>query len=188
MNIVEQVATGRKSRKIPAARVAERTGLRTSNLYAIEHGRRSPTADTLERAAAGAGLRLLAVDVEGNPIAADVAEEIAAAPDDETAYRAWLQLNNVLARANPVTQVLLTAVEPRPVNRDWDAALAGLIEWRLRQKHTPLPEWVQRPARTESGRWAPWPDIRVIDADPELVPEPLRRRGVLVEEGELESV
>lgn len=188
MNIVEQIATVRRQRRITASRVAERTGLRTSNLYAIEHGRRSPTADTLEKAAEGAGLRVLAVDVEGNPIAADFVDEIAAAPDDETAYRAWLQLANVLARSAPVTQLLLAAVEPRSVNPDWDAAISGLVEWRLRQKNTPLPAWVQRPTKTVSGNWAPWPGIRIVDADPDLVPEPLRRRGVLVEEGELESV
>lgn len=190
MSIVAQIAETRKRRGITAAVVAERTGLQTSNLYAIEHGRRSPTVDTLERIAKGLGLRLLAVDVGNQALVSDIAETIAtfdAEGDEERAYRAYIQLNNQLITSPATTQVLLTYNPPRHITAEWDASIAGLVEWRLRQKGAPVPEWVEENTGLTTGHWEPWPSIRLLDADLELVPEPLRRRGIWLKEGELDS-
>lgn len=190
MSIVDQIARSRRRRGITAAQVAARTGLQTSNLYALEQGRRSPTVSTLERAAAGIGLRLIAVDVGGQHLAAEIADSIAeheSAGREEYAYRAFLQLNNQLATSDAVTQVLLTATPPRHISPEWDATLAALVEWRLRQKDAPIPSWVHATPSVTVGHWAPWPSIRVIDADLDLVPDPFRRRGIWLEAGELES-
>lgn len=190
MSIVQQLASSRRSRGITAAEIAERTGLQTSNLYAIERGRRSPTVDTLERAAAGLGLRLLAVDVGNQALVSDIADSIAAYEiegAEELAYRAFIQLNNQLVSSPASTQVLLTYVPPRHITPEWDAAIAGLVEWRLRQKDAPIPEWVEENIGLGARHWAPWPSIRYIDADLDLIPGPFRRRGIWLEEGELES-
>jgi transcriptional regulator with XRE-family HTH domain len=190
MSIVEQIAVSRKRRGITAAQVAERTGLQTSNLFAIEHGRRRPTVDTLERTASGIGLRLIAVDVGNQALVSDIAQTIAeheASGAEELAYRAFIQLNNQLVSSSASTQVLLTCVPPVHISREWDAALAALIEWRLHQKDAPIPAWVEDEAGLTGGHWAPWPSIRYIDADLNLVPGPFRRRGIWLEAGELES-
>ena len=189
-SIVDQITVVRKRRGITASQVAERTGLQTSNLYAIERGRRSPTVDTLERAAAGVGLRIVAVDVGNQALVSDIAESIVAHEaegDEESAYRAFLQLNNQLVNTSASTQVLLTCAPPRSISPEWDAAIAGLIEWRLGEKGAPVPAWVNENTGLSSGHWAPWPSIRAIDADLGLVPEPLLRRGIWLEEGELDS-
>lgn len=190
MSIVDQIADSRRRRGITAAQVAERTGLQTSNLYALEQGRRSPTVTTLERAAAGLGLRLVAVDVGGQFLATDIADSIAdyeSSGREEHAYRAFIQLNNQLVTSNAVTQVLLTATPPRRITPEWDAALAALVEWRLGEKGAPIPSWVAETPGLDAGHWAPWPSIRAVDADIALVPAPFLRRGIWLEAGELES-
>ncbi|GAA1527504.1 transcriptional regulator with XRE-family HTH domain [Microbacterium ginsengiterrae] len=190
MGIITQIARSRRRRGITAAQVAERTGLKTSNLYAIEQGRRSPTVETLERAAAGLGLRLLAVDIGELSFVSDFAEVIAdydADGAEEQAYRAFMRLNRQLAAAPATTQVLLTYTPPRPVTVEWDAALAGLVEWRLRQKDAPIPDWVEENLGLDAGHWEPWPSVRHTDPDVHLVPGPFRRRGIWIEAGELDA-
>lgn len=190
MSVVEQIADSRKRRGITAAQVAERTGLQTSNLYAIEHGRRSPTVETLERAAAGLGLRLVAVDVGDRALVTDIGDAIARYESDgaeEPAYRVFMQLNDHLVASSASTQVLLTYTPPRHISPEWDAAIAALVEWRLRQKDAPIPDWVEENSGLGVGHWAPWPSVRYIDADPALIPGPFLRRGIWVEAGELES-
>lgn len=191
MSIIDQIADSRRRRGITAAQVAERSGLQTSNLYALEHGHRRPTVTTLERVAAGLGLTLVAVDVGNQALVADIADAIAEheeAGTEEQAYRAFIQLNNQLVASTPTIQVLLSATPPRRISSEWDAALAGLVEWRLTQTGAPIPEWAVENTGLEEGQhWAPWPAIRLIDAELDLVPEPLLRRGIWVEAGELES-
>lgn len=190
MSIVNQIADSRRRRGITAAQVAARSGLQTSNLYALEHGHRRPTVTTLERAAAGLGLRLLAVDVGNQALASDIADAIAghdASGAEELAYRAYIQLNNQLAASSATTQVLLTVTPPRHISREWDAALAALVEWRLTEKGAPVPDWAAENAGLNGEHWAPWPAIRLLDADLDLVPEPFLRRGIWLEAGELES-
>ena len=75
----------------------------------------------------------------------------------------------------------------RRVERWSDAALAALVEWRLGEKGAPIPSWVEQTPGLEAGHWAPWPSIRVVDADLDLVPEPFLSRGIWLEAGELES-
>lgn len=190
MSIIGQIADSRKRRGITAAQVAARSGLQTSNLYALESGRRSPTVGTLERAAAGLGLRLVAVDVGNQALVTDIAEAIIRYEHDgeeESAYRAFIQLNNQLVKSSAITQVLLTAAPPRHIGPGWDATIAALVEWRLYQKDAPIPSWVNENTGLAEGHWAPWPSIRYIDADIDLVPWPFRRRRIWLEAGELES-
>lgn len=131
------------------------------------------------------------MDVGNQAFASDIAETIAAYEAEgaeESAYRAFIQLNNELADSSATTQLVLSYTPPRRITPEWDAALAGLIEWRLRQKDTPIPEWVEENTGLDVGHRPPWPSIRLIDPDINLVPGPFRRRGIWIEEGELDSV
>jgi hypothetical protein len=135
-------------------------------------------------------LRLVAVDVGGQFLATDIADSIAeyeSSGREEHAYRAFIQLNNGLTTSDAVTQVLLTAAPPRRITPEWDATLAALVEWRLGEKGAPVPSWVVETPGLDAGHWAPWPSIRTVDADLDLVPEPFLRRGIWLEAGELES-
>lgn len=190
MNIIEQLVRARKQRGISAAEVALRAGIQRSNLSAIERGRRDCTVSTLEKLAAGAGLRLVVTDLGGRPLVSETARSIGryvAECNEAAAYRALLQLNNDLASAGPSEAEVLANVEPDPISPEWDAAVAGLVEWRLADIGASLPAWTSRKVRNAAIHWAPWSEIRVVEPDPAEVPEPLRRRGVYLEKGELAS-
>jgi hypothetical protein len=70
---------------------------------------------------------------------------------------------------------------PEPIgNQVWDAALAGLVAWRLTDENTPLSPWVDK-----SRFFLPLPRNLGIDrADPVPeaadIPPEFARRGVLV--------
>jgi hypothetical protein len=51
----------------------------------------------------------------------------------------------------------------------------------------PTPHWVTETSGDPTARWNPWATELTDLVDVDRVPEPLRRRGVLIEAGELES-
>ena len=189
MTIIESIARARRLKRLSLADVARRSGLQASNLSAIESGKRQPTALNLERAAHGAGVHLIVADLGGRHPASQIAQAIAdsGASGDEWGQARWLvQLSNDLVAADPFIKVLLAAEPPRPVSPTWDAALAGIVEWRLRQASLPVPVWASRNAGDPTSKWSIWPGP--VDIDAREVPEPLLRRGVWVGEGELHSL
>ena len=126
----------------------------------------------------------------GRETASSAADEIRQAHfdgDDEAAYRAFVQLSNDLVDTEHDVKGLLGAEQPDSVSPEWDAAIAGLVEWRLRQAGLPTPAWVDQVRGDVTWRWAPWPAIRVIKARIDRVPEPFAKRGIWIEEGELDS-
>lgn len=187
MSIVQQVAALRKHRGTSARTIAERSGVHTPNIYAIEHGRRDPAASTLERIAEAAGVKLLAVDTDGIPFVfetARVLQEAVAANAPLDAYRQLIQLSDDLVAADAATAGVLAHTPPTSLLREWKAAVAGIVEWRLQSKGTPLPSWLNEGAALQ-GPWRPFEVPYEIDEA--AIPEPLRRRGVWIEEGELTS-
>ncbi|MCS5731835.1 helix-turn-helix transcriptional regulator [Herbiconiux moechotypicola] len=188
MTTVDAMTRARRRKRLSVAEVARRSGLQPSNLSAIESGSREPTARNLERAARGAGLHLLVVDLHGRSSAADIAGEIAEAEptgDRWRQARLFVQLSDDLVGADPFVKVLIAAEPPRPIDAEWDAAIAGLVEWRLTQFGLPLPEWVSDALGDVESRWSIWPGAVRVDAAE--VPAPLLRRGVWVSGAELES-
>jgi transcriptional regulator with XRE-family HTH domain len=188
MTTIDSITRARRRKRLSVAEVARRSGLQASNLSAIESGSREPTARNLERAARGAGLHLIVADLGGRYPATEVADAIASsgASGDEWAQARWLiQLSNDLVAADPFTKLLLVAEPPRSVDPTWDAALAGIVEWRLGQAGLPSPEWVHQAEGDPSSTWSIWPGS--VHAEADDVPDPLLRRGVWVGEGELDS-
>jgi hypothetical protein len=116
--------------------------------------------------------------------AATVAAEIRTqleANDRDRALRALLQLNDNLVAERGLVRGVLGLAEPESTrNATWDAAIAGLVAWRLHEDGLPSPEWVTGPSRYLTS-----PTTLEIDpADPtpprSEVPEEFAERGVLV--------
>ena len=189
MTIVQQVAALRRREGVSGTQVARIAGTGASNIYAIEQGRRNPAASTLERIAGAAGVRLLAFPAGGAAFVSETAgalRERVNAGDDAGAYRQLIQISDDLVRTTPATAALLSYVEPVSTGRGWDAAIAGVVEWRLAQKGAMLPEWIHSYGVRVDQKWEPLPTPYEIA--PEYVPEPLLRRNVWIEQAELESV
>lgn len=190
MSVVEQLARLRKRSGVSLAELAARTGLQASNLSAIEHGRRDPRISTTVDWAHGLGAEVLVIGTHGRATDSRCAEAIRGyveAADGASAYRAFVQLNDDLAGSSPFDQVLLVAAPPSSIDARWDAAIAGLVEWRLRQKRAPTPAWAADLTGDPNWRWAPGEGTRLFEADPDQVPPRLLERGIWIEQGELES-
>lgn len=180
----------RKSRRLTQKQLAERTRIDQSQVSRSEGGRDAEFA-TVERLLAGAGHRLYSAPTQRDD-AATVAEEIRrrlAEGDKDRALRALLQLNDNLVAERGLVRGVLGLAEPATTQeRVWDAALAGLVAWRLREEGLPAPEWVIDPSRFLSE-----PATLAVDpADPtppaSAVPDELAERGVLVWRDTFESV
>ena len=176
------IRAARKSRRLTQQQLAERTRLDQSRVSRSERGRDTEFA-TVERLLAGAGHRLYSAPTQRDD-AATVAEEISwrlAAGDKDRALRALLQLNDNLVAERGLVRGVLGLAEPESTkDRAWDAALAGLVAWRLHEEGLPAPEWVNHPSR-----YLDVPATLEIDpADPTPVesdvPEEFAERGVLV--------
>ncbi|MGO1769121.1 MAG: helix-turn-helix domain-containing protein [Microbacterium sp.] len=188
MTVVEQLTSLRRRKRRPARLVSERTGIASSNIYAIERGRRDPSTATLERLADGVGARLFVVDTEGHsPVSETVARirRRVEGGQSHNAYRHLIQISDDLAGAPADVACFIAYAAPPSIDAGWDAAIAGVVEYRLAQRGLPLPEWLADHGRTAGPDWGPSRAPYPIDAAD--VPEPLLRRGVWIEADELTS-
>ncbi len=192
MTIVDSLRRARRNAGINLRDAAQRSSVGVTNLSAIEHERRNPTTATAERVAGALGVTFVPVPVRGRTPAAISAAAIAAADDSgdhRLAYRQFIQLADDLIAVDPVTRVMLSAEEPERTGKRWDDAVAALVEYRLTEAGAPLPAWVTRRQGNANVTWEPQRSTRPlpIRADVEKVPDPFRRRGILIEENELLS-
>jgi len=172
--------------------VAAASGIAASNLSAIEHGRRIPTIGTVDLITSAIGVEFVLVPSRGRVTVARASAAIGEAESSApvAAYRTFLQLADDLASVNAFQQVLLAAEEPLRIRSRWDDAIAGLVEWRLTQARAPLPDWVAERDDVGEQLWEPQRTAKPLplSSDPREVPEPLRRRGILIEEAEFASL
>ena len=192
MPFAETIRQTRLRRGKSLRAVAAAAGVGASNLSAIENGRREPTTATVERLAKALDVRFVAVPA-GRSTVAETADFICRAEADgrpDEAYRAFIQLADDLAASSPFDRVKLVADDPAPGRSRWLDALAGLVELRLKEVNLPAPDWACEYRGDPSKPWEPQRSRRPlpVHADLGLSPEPLRRRGVAIEAGELESV
>jgi transcriptional regulator with XRE-family HTH domain len=172
---------------------ARRSGIQRSNIAAIENGRRDPTASTIEKIANAARVRLIPVTSDGRTTVAEASTALADAVRQSNAgraYRVLAQVANDLTAPDPADRFVLAVEPPARVSPEWDAALAGVTEWRLRQAQLPLPGWVVDERGNRDWDWTPPVSAATssIPVDIDNVPAPLRKRGVLIEADELASV
>ncbi|WAB84730.1 helix-turn-helix transcriptional regulator [Microcella daejeonensis] len=176
------VRAARKSRELTQHELAQRAGLDQGSVSRTERGR-DAAFTTVDRLLAAAGHRLYAAPTRRDDAAA-AASAIRAhlrAGDRDRAIRVLLQLSDDLVAEQGIVRGVLGLAEPEPTGEiAWDAALAALVAWRLREENLPLPAWT-----TAEGRRLARPGTLEIDpADPlpgpADVPREFLDRGVLV--------
>lgn len=176
------VRAARKSRRLTQQQLAERARVDQGRVSRSESGRDAEFS-TIERLLAGAGHRLYSAPTrrdDAATVAADIRDRLRI-NDKDRALRALLQLNDNLNAEHGLVRGVLGLAEPESTKDPvWDAALASLVAWRLREEGLPAPEWVNSPSRFLR---AP----RTLDVDPadpvppaSEVPAEFAERGVLV--------
>ncbi|WP_402839787.1 helix-turn-helix domain-containing protein [Microbacterium sp. GXS0129] len=193
MGIVASLRRARRRSGMSLRALAERSGVASSNLSMIENGRRDPTASTVDKVASAIGIEWIPVLAEGRSPAARAAAEIIRADDDghfAQAYRRFLQLNDELASADPVTKVLLSAEAPDTSSSRWLDAIAALVEVRLLEVSAPVPFWVTEREGRPDVMWEPRRSSQPLPVSAELarVSPSFLDRGIAIEDGELVSI
>lgn len=189
MTIATLSRASRRARGINQSQVAAITGLATSNLSVIETGRRVPRVDTLDDILRSSGARLSispTLRITALEASAEIRQSLADG-DPKQAFRSWLAFNSDLAAETPTNRVVLTAYPPEPTgDRLFDAALAALTEYRLRQVAAPVPDWVDAAPSLDEPRVLT--DSRYVTASVlGEIPDSFARRGVLIDIDSLES-
>jgi transcriptional regulator with XRE-family HTH domain len=192
MSIQSSLKQARVRAGLSLSAAAKQSGIQRSNIAAIENGRRDPTASTIEKIANAARVRLIPVKNDGRISVAEASIALADAVRQNNlrrAYRVLVQVADDLTTPDPADRFILAIEPPVHVSPEWDAALAGVAEWRLSQAHLPFPGWVTNERGNPEWGWAPplSPATAAIPVEVENVPEPLRQRGVLIEADELTS-
>jgi transcriptional regulator with XRE-family HTH domain len=180
----------RKSNSLTQIDLAQKTQVHQGNISEIENGR-GLSVSTFERLLKGAGHGLFALPIRRADVA-EVARTIRrelSQGNTVSALRALIQLNDNLVAEHGLLRGVLGLLEPEPTGRrEWDAALAALVSWRLAEEDVPLPTWVEKDRFFLSK-----PTVLEVDsADPipptEAIPHEFARRGVLAWEDTFRSV
>lgn len=179
----------RQASGLTQAEVARRLGVDQSQVARAESGRVELSAANLDRYLGACRYRLVAVPTV-RATAVDLASEIRTALQSgefENAVRYLIQLSDNLVAEDRDVAGSLAAIPGETYDLRFNAAIAGIIEWRLSERGLPIPTWVEAtPALAE--QW--WIDdfgageTAVADA----TPEPLRRRNVFIDELALTSI
>ncbi len=193
MTIQSSLKQARVRAGLSLSDAAKKSGIQRSNIAAIENGRRDPTASTIEKIANAARVRLIPVASDGRTTVAEASTllaDVVRQKNIRRAYRVLAQVANDLTTPDPADRFILAVEPPAHISPEWDAALAGVTEWRLTQAQLPLPGWVVDERGNEDWDWTPPLSAAAtsIPIDIGNVPEPLRKRGVLIEADELSSV
>lgn len=113
-------------------------------------------------------------------------EECLASGRDPGAAQVLVQVfaDLMFLSADAVSVVVREA--PGAVEPHWDAALAGIVELALLKRDLAVPGWTDSVCGDPSWVWDPWSFGRTTVVE-ELVPLPLRKRGVSITEAEITS-
>lgn len=180
----------RASSGLTQVELAGRSGVASSSLSLIEHGKREPTVATLEtilRATRHSVVTIPTVRSDAARIASQITRAISR-KDDEAIFKRFIQLADNLAAETGATRVGLTLTEPAPTGSDrWDSAIAALCEYRLNAGKLPVPHWIGLRKGRSDDRWTPRTSNYKIDVDIKSVPREFLRRGILIEAQALES-
>lgn len=188
--LATQLARARARKGVPAIQVSQHMGFDISGIYAIENGRRDARASTIDAITDALGFTMLLVDTDHRGSIAEAADEIRGAHAEgrpDVAAQVLVQVVANLTALKPFPALAISYEKPAAVDQYWDAALAGVVEFCLTKRGLPAPAWTADVTGDENARWDPWTGGAVA-GDPADIPEPLRRRGVWIEEGELASV
>ena len=188
---IDLIRDARRSSGLSQKGLSQRSGVAASSLSLIENGKRSPTIETAEKLLKFTGHTLITIPTlrETAAVIANRIGEAVTAGRPDLALRHFIQLNdNLLAEKNEVRYALGTA-EPAPTGqKHWDAAIAGVVAYRLREEGFPAPSWTLKPGRRLRKRWTLNSGRYVVPVDPKNVPAEFLERGVLVDALTLASI
>ena len=185
------VRSARSASGLTQVELSARSGVAQSSLSQIESGERVPTWTTTERLLRAAGWTVISIPTRRADTAAVAVEIKQSLADDDTAaaVRHFIQLADDLAAESDDLRFALTLSDPPPTgSAEWDAALAGLVEYRLGQQALPLPRWVRNPGRRLKRPWTFGSGRYDVDVPRDRVPREFLDRGVLIDRETLESV
>jgi len=133
------IRAARKSARVTQAELAQKSRVYQSNISEIESGR-DLSVRTLEKLLTATGHSLFALPLQK----ADVLEAARAirgqlkSGNRYGALRTLIQLNDNLVSEQGLLRGVLGLCEPEPTGSPvWDAALAGLVSWRLGEEPPP---------------------------------------------------
>lgn len=185
------VRTARRGRGFSQRALAAQSKREQSEIARLERSAQSARIDLVERLVRAAGQRLAALPTDRTPVAehADSIADFLAHGDERRAYRNVIQLADDLAAEHGAERVALAVAPPPTTNDDrFDALIAGVTELRLEAEGLPLPKWLCNDTTFLS---TPWFVDRYSTGDGAVLaatPEPLRRRGIILDPAELVSV
>jgi transcriptional regulator with XRE-family HTH domain len=181
-NASSLVRAARLSSRLTQAQLSERTRIDQASVSRSERGR-DVEFTTVDRLLAGAGHRLYSAPTRRDDVAtaADQIRQRLREGDKDRALRVLIQLNDNLVAERGLVRGILGLAEPESTKDPvWDAALAAIVAWRLRDEGLPTPDWVDAPRRflaTPRGLGIDVADPIPPDSE---VPAEFSKRGVLV--------
>ena len=170
---------------------ARSAGVRQATVSEAETARTDVRTSTLEALLTAGGLKLTAIP-SAYPTAAESAWRIRRslqAGSREGALRNFLDLADGLAAEDAVTRAALSILPPATTgSRDWDAALAGLVEHRLDEVEITAPAWTTQPERVADRLASPQLGEYDLPAEVEKGLPAFLRHNVVLEPETLSSV
>jgi len=185
------VRSSRRVNRLTQKALGKRARVAASSLSLIESGERIPTVATLERLLASIGRSLISIPTR-RVDAASTADSMRTAlshKDEAAALRHFIQLNDNLVAEHDEVRYALAISEPAPTGvKHWDAALAGLVEYRLREESLPVPSWTRASSRSLRKSWTFSAGSYDVPVPIDRVPEAFLARKVLIDRDTLDSV
>lgn len=191
MNTALLLRAAREGARVPQRALARRCGIAQSSINVIERGSHDTKVSTLDRLVAGfdAQVAILPSRLVTAQSAASAVAQALVEGDEGAARSATFQLADDLAQADLHLRVALTVAPPqRTGERRYDAWIAGLVEIRLDEVGVPPPDWATEVSRSLDGEWLVSGIEPLRASTRSQTPEPLLRRGVLIDSRDLVSV
>jgi len=181
----------RKSRGTSQSHLARQAKTFQANISLIESGGTDPGISTIQQCLSPLGFTLIAIPTN-KPSVAEFALTIGKALQEKKASKAFrliIQLSDNLKEVEPeICLALCASPAPSTGSSRYDALLAGLIEYSLKQRKLPVPKWVQQESKVLPERWIVDHFERDEKRLVESTPRAFLRRNVLIDEREFESV
>jgi transcriptional regulator with XRE-family HTH domain len=192
MDARQIVKAARKASGLTQESLASLAGVQQPTVSAVERGHQDPTLQTVNRllnAIGGQVTWLPTTRLTATAAALLITEALDRREGDLSVEWPILQLADDLAASPPALRAALSvSPAPKTGDRRYDAAIAGLVEYRLRQVGVEPPEWVHETSRNSPKEWLVCGIETIRDSVRESTPPELLRHGVLISDDDLISV
>ena len=162
-----------------------------SNISDFENGETDPGLSTVTNYLAKLGFRLIPIETP-YPSVAEAALAFTDAiknNDVEKAHVLFRELNENLKKSSATTLSALCSTKPSGGgDRKFDALIAALVEYRLREKKVPLPHWISETNLRLSRHWVYNEYARDDKKIKVQTPRPFLKKNIYLAESELQSI